>query len=33
MANQKIQIHHFKQRQKKLNELLYDDKSLFLITP
>ncbi|WUR02871.1 uncharacterized protein VNE69_03092 [Vairimorpha necatrix] len=33
MSNQKIQVHHFNQRQKKLNDLLFEDQSLFLITP
>lgn len=33
MANPKIQVHQYKQRQKKLNNLLYDDQTMFLITP
>lgn len=33
MSTSKIQVNQFKQRQKKLNDLLYDDQSMFLITP
>lgn len=33
MANPKIQVQQYKQRQKKVSKLLYDDQTLFLITP